>query len=134
MIKYLNDRGVEAERLSLERKHYMEFRLAAQDGRLQGPEDKRLLKELKNLILNKVGKVDHPDGKEHFNDISEACCGSIFNCVAYAMDEFDVRVETADTLKLERLHERENRDRLLVADKQEMDGGLADFLQGLGVL
>jgi hypothetical protein len=50
------------------------------------------------------------------------------------MDEFDVRVETADTLKLERLHERENRDRLLVADKQEMDGGLADFLQGLGVL
>lgn len=134
MIKYLNDRGAEAEKLSLDRKHYMEFRLAAQDDRLKGPFDPRLLKELKNLIINKQGKVVEPDGKDHYNDISEACCGAVYNCVEYALEEFDVHVVTADTLKIERMQERQKHDSLMRPEKQEMDSDLASFLQGLGVI
>lgn len=134
MIKYLNDRGAEAERLSLDRKHYMEFRLAAQDDRLKGPFDTRLLRELKNLIINKQGKVVEPDGKEHFNDISEACCGAIYNCVEYALEEFDVHVVTATTLKLEGIQERKREESLMRPEKAEMNPELSEFLKGLGVI
>lgn len=132
LIKYLNDRGIDAERQSLDRASYMEFRMAVDDHRLKGPYDKRLAKEMKNLIINKVGKVDHPDGKEHYNDISEAVCGVINNCVSNALEDLDVTIVSKDTVKRDRLTDRERRDSLERDKDQVLTDDLMSFIQGIG--
>lgn len=133
IMEFLNDRGVQSERQSLDRASYEEFKYAVQDLRLKGPHDKRFLKELKNLIITKTGKVDHPDGREHYNDISEAVCGVINNCVKNALEELDVRLVTVDTVKADTLRERERHDKLHAAP-QQADENLASFMTGLGVI
>lgn len=136
IMKHLDDRGVENERVSLGRSEYMEFRLAVQDHRLEGPEDERLLKELKNLIINKVGKVDHPQGKEHFNDISEGVCGVVASCVKYAEAEMEVDIVTMDDVKAEALQERERLARIEheAVPKMDMPDDIKAFIAGLGGL
>jgi hypothetical protein len=133
IMKYLEDRGVENERQSLVRSHYEEFKYAVQDQRLKGPYDKRFEKELRNLIITKTGKVDHPDGKEHYNDISEAVCGVINNCVNDALEELDVKIITVDSIKKEKLQLRNDHDNLKV-QKQEVDENLRGFLDGMRVI
>lgn len=133
IMKYLEDRGVENERQSLVRSHYEEFKYAVQDQRLKGPYDKRFEKELRNLIITKTGKVDHPDGKEHYNDISEAVCGVINNCVNDALEELDVKIITVDSIKKEKLQLRNQHDNLKV-QKQEVDENLRGFLDGMRVI
>lgn len=133
IMKYLEERGVDNERQSLVRSHYEEFKYAVQDKRLKGPYDKRFAKELKHLIITKTGKVDHPDGKEHYNDISEAVCGVINNCVKDALEELDVKIVTISSIKQEKLQQRSLHDSLKT-QPQEINDDLRGFLDGMRVI
>ena len=130
MIKYMEDRGIESRKQSLDRAAYEEFKYTVQDGRIEGPYDKRFEKELKHLIITKTGKVDHPDGKEHYNDISEAVCGVINNCVANALEELDVQIITKTSVKQETLQQTA-RHATLYQEKMAPSNDLADFLNDI---
>ena len=96
-IRYLNEVGIYAEKKSLGRAEYMEFAQVVSELRLEGPYDEDLLTELKNLVILNTGKVDHPD--RHHNDISEAVCGVIRNCVENENPGTQIKVISLATLK-----------------------------------
>lgn len=78
-IRHLQELGIDAEKKSLARPEYQEFLMAVSEQRIDGPNDPRLIDELKHLVILPTGKIDHPS--RHNNDISEAVCGVIRNCV-----------------------------------------------------
>lgn len=96
LIDYLISVGIDAEKKSLARPEYQEFALAVGDERLEGPEDPRLMDELTHLVILKSGKVDHPN--QNHNDISEAICGVIRNCVENEKQDTDVQVVTLKSI------------------------------------
>lgn len=131
MIKYLNTAGVESEQKSLKRKEYEEFKHAVNDQRLKGPQDKRLTKEMSNLII-KNGNVVEPDGIGHYNDISEAVCGVINNCVQETIVSNTIEIITKDSVRKEMLQEVDQHAR--VEKKVEPDPVLRSFLTGIEFL
>lgn len=106
-IRYLNELGVYAEKQSLARPEYQEFLMAVGEMRLEGPYDERLLTELKHLVILPTGKIDHPD--RHHNDISEAVCGVIRNCVENETQNTTIKIVSLDRLRKEKT-ERELRE------------------------
>jgi len=127
-IQYLESVGVDSEKFSLKREEYIEFRTAMSEGRMTGPQSEKLWKELKNLIIVK-GKVDHPVGKEHFNDISEAVVGVTNNCIRHTIRDTELKMITMESLLKEEaeLTARQLNDNL---EKPEMPGYLNSFLDG----
>ncbi|AWN04457.1 terminase large subunit [Rhodococcus phage Grayson] len=97
MIEYLVEVGITAEKKSLARPEYQEFGLAVGDLRLKGPKDDRLMDELINLVILPDGKVDHP--KKNHNDISEAICGVIRNCVTSEQQDSSLEVITWESIQ-----------------------------------
>lgn len=125
MIEYLTGVGIRAEKKSLARPEYQEFGLVVGDERLAGPYDERLLDELKHLVILQDGKVDHP--KKNHNDISEAICGVIRNCVENEVQDNQFRVVTLDTLKRDiRLQAEQQSDN--VKDKPQMPNAINEWL------
>lgn len=110
-IRYLNECGIYAEKKSLGRAEYMEFAQVVSEMRLVGPYDDRLLTELKHLVILNTGKVDHPD--RHHNDISEAICGVIRNCVENEDPGTKIKIVTLATIQ-KKQRERE----LYTVDKE----------------
>ena len=125
-IQYLESVGIDSKKNSLKREDYLEFRTALSEGRLVGPYDDRLHKELKNLIIDKRGKIDHPQGKGHHNDISEAVCGVIVNCIENTERERELSLVTLDSVRKEIEQEQQR----VVIEKPEMPAYLSDFMQG----
>lgn len=106
-ISYLQSIGITAEKKSLDKPEYLEFAMAVSEMRLRGPEDERLMTELKHLVLLPTGKVDHPN--RHNNDIAEAICGVIRNCVENESPDKEIVVSSLQTLQ-RRQRERELQD------------------------
>src|SRR5690606_16248262 len=110
-FRYLIECGSYAERKSLGRAEYMEFAPVVSEMRLVGPYDDGLLTELKHLVILNTGKVDHPD--RHHNDISEAICGVIRNCVENEDPGTKIKIVTLATIQ-KKQRERE----LYTVDKE----------------
>ncbi|QLF83347.1 terminase large subunit [Rhodococcus phage NiceHouse] len=127
-INYLESVGVPSEKFSLKREEYTEFRTALSEGRMVGPLDEKLWKELKNLIIVK-GKIDHPPGKEHFNDISEAVCGVTANCIRNTIRNTEIQLITMESLTRDArtLEEQAIRDNI---EKPDMPDELIKFMDG----
>ena len=127
MIEYLVSVGITAEKKSLARPEYQEFALAVGDLRLEGPQDDRLMDELKHLVILPDGKVDHPN-KNH-NDISEAICGVIRNCVTNETQDSEL-----DIITLEVLHEQQRKleaQQSATVDKPTMPNDIDEWLRSL---
>lgn len=123
-IRYLESLGIDAVKSSLKREEYLEFRTAMMEDRMSGPYDERLWKELKNLIIVQTGnggKVDHPKGKEHFNDISEAVCGATVNAIRNTSRSSDLEVLDIDDLT-------DESDLDTIEDKPVMPGYIKDWM------
>lgn len=127
MIKYLVDRDIKSERRSLNRQDYEDWKHAVQDGRIKGPQDARFFKELENLIINKNGKIDHPNTKGHHNDISEAVCGVVANCIEENNGTVEIEIVTPRSLQEQMLQESVARDKL-ERPKETPPPELRDFL------
>ena len=133
MIEYLNNVGITAEKNSLSREEYQEFAVVVGEERLIAPSDERLLRELKNLIIIN-GKVDHPKGKDQYNDISEACCGVINNCVENARESRDMEIVTLSTLNKGGLQPNVRHATVENRAKREMPDDIRQILDGLGAI
>jgi hypothetical protein len=80
MRKYLEQAGLKTDKLSVAIKHYTDFAVAVQEGRLEGPDEKLLREELLALRIMQNGKIDHM--RQGYKDLSDATCGAIFNAIA----------------------------------------------------
>jgi hypothetical protein len=108
IIDYLNQNGIKAEKLSVNKDHYTDFQMVMYDERLIGPNIEILVDELKGLII-KGNKVDHT--RKSGKDLSDAVCGAIFNAVNYTEQETVKEVEVitpADLVERERKKFPEN--------------------------
>lgn len=131
-IQRLSEAGIVAEKKSLARPEYQEFAMTVSDLRLKGPKDKDLLEELKNLVIIN-NKVDHPN--KHHNDISEAICGVIRNCVENEVADSGVDIVTLSVLRQRQNEAEQNQEKKQLAQqKPELPPDIADWLQGLAAL
>lgn len=126
MIEYLTEVGIRAEKKSLARPEYQEFALAVGDMRLEGPYDERLLDELIHLVILPTNKVDHP--KKNYNDISEAVCGVIRNCVHNETQDTELEVITLESIAA---RQREEAKAAKVVERPPMPDDIDAWLKGL---
>lgn len=107
IIAQLNDVGIKAEKLSVGRDHYNEFALMLGENRIVGPDSDRLKRELKTLIVNDKGKVDHP-GRTG-NDLADAVTGAIYNSASLTPKaDGEISVFTLEDFKKESRKEEES--------------------------
>lgn len=129
MVEHLIQAGVNAEKFSLAVPEYNELRLTIGEQRLEGPEDDELMTELKNLIVNKVGKVDHKPG--YHNDLTEAICGATVHCVRSATDMAEVEILTMADLK-DRQEQSSHYQAALAQEKsRRIPDDMKDFIEQL---
>lgn len=135
MVEHLIAAGVNAEKLSLSIPEYTELRLTIGEQRLEGPEDDELMKEMKNLIVNNVGKVDHKPG--YHNDLTEALCGATVHCVRSATGMAEVEVLTMADLN-EKMRASEHYHDALASERysagRKMPGEMQSFIDQLYAL
>src|ERR1044072_4827837 len=83
-MNFLMRQGIPTDTLSVDNKHYDDFLILLYDeGRLSGPKDEKLIKELKELRYMPNGKIDHP--RSGYKDLSDATCGAVYNAVKNTM-------------------------------------------------
>jgi len=133
IIRQLNEVGIFAEKLSLTRDHYNEFALTMGENRLVGPDLELLKKELRTIIINDKGKVDHP-GRTG-NDLADAVCGAIFNAASLTPQvDNDIDVVTYADVKREIAKENLKKQQTISPPNREMPDDIADWLEGLKLI
>lgn len=144
MIKYFNDIGMKADKLSVAKKHYEDMALAIQERRIIGPRtptDKDgdlLTEELLQLRLMPNDKIDHP--RKGSKDLADAVCGAIYNAIAHTPRNAGEEIEI-QTLNSFRKKEVENDPRIpdrpgqiIQPPKRKMPSDLADYFSGMEII
>ena len=130
MMQQLKAYGMNAEVLSVAKKHYEDMALAIMEERVDGPNIKLLIDELLSLRIVK-DKIDHP--RKGSKDLSDATCGAIYNAVSRTPADLnqEVLIKTYDyeDLDLQRW-EQEKKDRGVIQfpEKREMPNILQEFM------
>jgi hypothetical protein len=136
IIQSLNEIGIPAEKLSVARDHYNEFALTMGENRLVGPDSELLKKELKTIIINDKGKVDHP-GRTG-NDLADAVCGAIFNAANLTpKNDKPTEVVTYSDIKREYnedLRRKFEKNNVIHAPRTNMPKEIENFLAGIRIL
>lgn len=138
-MKYLNERGLRSERLSVAKKHYEDFAMVVAEERVTGPNIELLIEELLQLRIMKNDKVDHP--RKGSKDLSDAVCGAIYNAIAHTPRNLNetIEVKTLDSVKRQirenTIEESIPEDGIIrPPKKQRMPAELEDYLTRLKVL
>jgi hypothetical protein len=136
IIKALNEIGIPAEKLSVLRDQYNELALTMGENRLIGPDSEILKKELKTLIVNDKGKIDHL-GRTG-NDLADAVCGAIYNATSLTQKEDgEFEIVTYADVKLERREKERSifeQNKSIHAPKAKMPRELAEFIDEVRIL
>jgi len=90
MMESLKAYGMNAEILSVAKKHYDDMALVVMEERLHGPRIQLLIDELLQLRINK-DKVDHP--RKGSKDLADAVCGSVYNAVSKTPRDLNQTIE-----------------------------------------
>ncbi|NDB81325.1 MAG: hypothetical protein EB127_01040 [Alphaproteobacteria bacterium] len=90
LMLQLQANGMNAEILSVAKKHYDDMALIVTEERLKGPNIRLLIEELLQLRIIK-DKVDHP--RKGSKDLADAVCGSIYNAVSLTPRDIDTEIE-----------------------------------------
>lgn len=101
-IKFLQDNGMEADRLSVDKRHYEDLQLTIQEERLKGPNIELLITELLQLKIIRGNKVDHP--REGSKDLSDAVAGAVYNAIAYTernKGDKIIEIESLETMRVQ---------------------------------
>lgn len=131
MVEHLIAAGVNAEKFSLSVPEYNELRLTIGEQRIEGPEDAELLTEMKNLVVNKVGKIDHKPG--YHNDLTEAVCGATVHCVRSATGMAEVEILTMADLN-DKMEQSKHYQDALAQEKRNMPQEMRSFIEQLYAL
>ncbi len=142
-IKYLNEKGLKSERLSVAKKHYEDFAMVVAENRLVGPatvtgsKPNLLIDELLQLRIMNNDKVDHP--RKGSKDLSDAVCGAIYNSIAHTPRNLDdsIEVKTLDYVRREIVAntiEQSKNDGVIRAPKRGMQKDLEEFLTRISTI
>jgi hypothetical protein len=142
MRKYLEQAGLKTDKLSVAIKHYTDFAVAVQEGRLIGPDEKLLREELLALRIMPNGKIDHM--RQGYKDLSDATCGAIFNAIALTPRRKndvvevktlkDVRKEVRNDTVEKQLEAQANRNVIRAPKNTKMPVELGNWLNGIRAL
>jgi hypothetical protein len=109
LMLQLRANGMNAEILSVAKKHYDDMALIVTEERLKGPNIKLLIEELLQLRIIK-DKVDHP--RKGSKDLADAVCGAIYNTVSLTPRDLDSEVEVKDYYSFNREEERKLQEKI----------------------
>lgn len=135
-MKYLNEKGLKSERLSVAKKHYEDFAMVVAEQRVVGPSIELLINELLELRIMKNDKVDHP--RKGSKDLSDAVCGAIYNSIAHTPRNLDdnIEVKTIDSIRREIIENKiqDKNDGVIRAPKRKMPKELEEFLARISTI
>lgn len=137
-IQYLNEQGIKAEKLSVDRDQYTDLATLMGEHRIHGPNVDLLRDELKKLVVLPNGKVDHTNKSS--KDLSDAVAGAVWNAAVHTPRQSTIEVVTyADVAKARReaaalKEKKKERDNVIRVPKSNMPTELEAFLAGLKVL
>lgn len=136
-MKYLNEKGLRSERLSVAKRHYDDFAMVVAEQRVVGPCIELLIEELLQLRIMNNDKVDHP--RKGSKDLSDAVCGAIYNAIAYTPrnDNDGIEVKTLESVKREVIQneiEQFKNDGVIRAPKRGMQPELEEFLTRISTI
>lgn len=94
----LESLGVSTDKLSVNKNHYTELKVAMSESRVMGYRDDLLIDELLGLRIIKGDKVDHP--RKGSNDIADAVCGAVYNAMANTQYEHSDMLEVMDVASI----------------------------------
>lgn len=142
-IKYLRGAGINAEVLSVAKKHYEDLSWVIYDQRLIGPDIPLLRKELLQLRIMPNDKIDHP--RTGSKDLADATCGAVHNAITYTpREEFaNIEVQTYESIRRaeiearkEELDSQRERDNVIEVPREQrkMPDELAEYLTKLEII
>ncbi len=137
-IQYLNEQGIKAEKLSVDRDQYTDLATLMGEHRIHGPNVDLLRDELKKLVVLPNGKVDHTNKSS--KDLSDAVAGAVWNAAVHTPRQSTIEVVTyADIAKARReaaalREKKKENDNVIRVPKSNMPTELEAFLAGLKVL
>lgn len=134
MMQQLKAYGMNAEILSVAKKHYEDMALVVMEERLHGPHIPLLIDELVQLRIIK-DKVDHP--RKGSKDLADATCGAIYNAISRTPTDMNQEI---DILTYDYDDEREEQEALArkkkgvieLPESPLMPDRLRDFIDSLG--
>lgn len=131
MMEQLKAQGMNAEILSVAKKHYEDMALVVMEERLVGPNLPLLIDELLELRIVKRDKVDHP--RKGSKDLADATCGAIYNAISLTpKGDNEVNIYSYDRYEDELLEEiaqgRKSDGVIRLPERKMMPSDLRDFL------
>lgn len=137
-IQYLNEQGIKAEKLSVDRDQYTDLATLMGEHRIHGPDVELLRSELKKLVVLPNGKVDHTNKSS--KDLSDAVAGAVWNAAVHTPRQLTIEVVTyADMMKARREEaalkaKKKENDNVIRAPKQNIPADVEAFLAGMRLL
>lgn len=134
MMQQLKAYGMNAEILSVAKKHYEDMALVVMEERLHGPHIPLLIDELLQLRIIK-DKVDHP--RKGSKDLADATCGAIYNAIsrtpADLNQEIDILTYDYEDERIEQeALARKKQGVIELPESPLMPDRLRDFIDSLG--
>jgi len=109
IMQELNANGIKSDNLSIQKKHYDDFKLAVYENRIVGPNIPILIDELLKLRITKANRVDHP--RSGHDDMAQAVCGAIFNATAHSSRHLNGSIEVVTLSDINRTLQEERRSK-----------------------
>jgi len=133
MMQQLKAYGMNAEILSVAKKHYEDMALGIMEERIHGPHIRLLVDELLQLRIIK-DKVDHP--RKGSKDLADAVCGAIYNAISRtpADSNQEVNIHTydyEDEVEEQAALARKRNNTIELPERKEMPDYLRDFMDGM---
>lgn len=134
MMQQLKAYGMNAEILSVAKKHYEDMALVVMEERLHGPHIELLIEELLQLRIIK-DKVDHP--RKGSKDLADATCGAIYNAISRTPADLnqEVQIHTydyEDEIEEQQALARKAGNTIELPDRKTMPDYLRDFMHSMG--
>jgi len=133
LMQELISLGMDAQRLSVAKVHYDDFKMALMEDRVVGPDVDILIKELLQLQVIK-DKVDHP--RSGGKDLADATCGAIYNAITRTPrdDSAEVSIFTLKDIKRANREKMYRPDGVIQAPPAQMPQELQDYLGSIRVI
>lgn len=131
------EHGIKTDVLSVATNHYEDMRSTLYDGRCLLPNETLLKDELKGLIIDNKGRVDHP--RSGGKDLSDGVCGAIYNAVQLTPKPINQEVEVLSYSDIVKRHRQEAIDKaktngVISRPKREMPQEFQDYLSRIKLL
>lgn len=123
--------GINADTLSVGKKHYEDLAMLYYEQRVVMPHIDLLLEEMSELRIVNDRKVDHP--RKGSKDLSDAVTGAVYNAISLTPRNLNQEVEIHDFKSVSKEHERIEREGAIMTPPQ-MTMEIEEYLDSFGLL